>query len=112
MRTLRACFVELTVEVLLYALGHEKDLRYRPFGRRMGLSTRSPTRTAQDREDACPRLARRLRRHLLRLEERLPMADVARRLPALVHGLLSFPEVSLEWALAPYLRDPSCGGEE
>src|SRR5215212_5282436 len=85
---LRACFVELKVEVLLYALGHEKDLRYRPFGRRMGLSTRSPTRTAQDREDACPRLARRLRRHLLRLEERLPMADVARRLPALVYRLL------------------------
>src|SRR5215208_3437232 len=34
----------------------------------------------KDREDACPRLARRLRRHLLRLEERLPLADVARRL--------------------------------
>jgi hypothetical protein len=32
----RACFAELKVEVLLYALGHEKDLRYRPFGRRMG----------------------------------------------------------------------------
>jgi DNA invertase Pin-like site-specific DNA recombinase len=42
-RSLRACFAELKVEVLLYALGHEKDLRYRPFGRRMGLSTRSPT---------------------------------------------------------------------
>jgi site-specific DNA recombinase len=26
--------------------------------------------------------------------------------------LLPFPEVSLERALAPYLRDPSCGGEE
>ena len=33
---LRTCFAELKAEVLLYALGHEKDLRYRPFGRRMG----------------------------------------------------------------------------
>src|SRR5215217_1532554 len=76
-QALRACFAELKVEVLRYALGHEEDLRHRPFGRRMGLSTRPPTRTAQDREDAYPRPARRLRRHLLRLEERLPMADVA-----------------------------------
>jgi hypothetical protein len=46
----------LKVEVFRYALGHEKDLRHRPFGRRVGLSTSSPTRTTQDREDAYPRL--------------------------------------------------------
>ena len=34
-----------------------QNLPHRPFGCRMGLSTRSPTRTAQDREDACHLLA-------------------------------------------------------
>lgn len=48
---LRACFAELKAEVLLYALGHEKDLRHRPFGRRVGLSTRPPTRTAHALRD-------------------------------------------------------------
>jgi len=55
--------------MLLYALGHGKDLRYQPFGRRMGLSTRLPTRTAQDREDACPRLARRLEKYIYHFGE-------------------------------------------
>src|SRR5829696_1902545 len=69
-----------------------------------GLSTRSPTRTAQDREDAYPRPARRLRRHLLRLEEWLPLAVVAWRLPALVYRLLPPPQVPPERPLAPGLR--------
>ena len=109
---LRACFAELKDQVFRYALGHEKDLRHRPFGRRVGLSTRSPTRTTQDREDAYPRPARRLRRYLLRLEERLPLADVAWRLSTLTYHLLPLPQVPTERPLAPDLRDLSCGGEE
>ena len=58
----------------------------------------------------CP--ARRLRRHLLRLEEWLPLAVVAWRLPALAYRLLPLPQVPPERPLAPGLRDPSCGGEE
>jgi hypothetical protein len=29
---LRACFAELKVQVVGYAIGHEKDLRHQPFG--------------------------------------------------------------------------------
>lgn len=56
-------------------------------------------------------LARRLRRDLLRLEERLSLADVARRLPALAHRLLPLSQIPPERALAPCLRDPSRGAE-
>ena len=34
---LRACYAELRVGMVLYALAHEKDLHYRPLQRRVGL---------------------------------------------------------------------------
>ena len=55
-----------------------------------------------------PLLARRLRRYLLRLDERLPLADVTRRLPAWSTVYASFDrrraeEVRKDCALAGHM---------
>jgi choline dehydrogenase-like flavoprotein len=75
---LRACFAGLRVGMVVYALAHEKDLHYRPLRRGVDLSEEPSSGLKATDQHACPRLAGGLRRHLLRLEEWLPLADVAR----------------------------------
>lgn len=108
---LRACFVELRAERILYALVHEKDLSNRSLRRRMGSLEDPPSGLEVAGQTAYPLLVRHLRRDLLCLEEWLPLADVARRLSALVYRLLSLPKVLYERALASDLPGPPRGRE-
>jgi hypothetical protein len=42
----------------------------------------------------------------------MSLANVAQRLPSLVHRLLPFPKVQSERGVAPHICGPPCGGEE
>ena len=75
---LRACFARLNVEIVLYALRHEKDLLYRSLRRRVDVAEGSPSRCQTAEQAALSLFARDLRRDLLRLEERMPLAASAR----------------------------------
>src|SRR5215210_1921714 len=75
---LRACFAELRVGMVLYALAHEKDLHYRPLRRRVGLPEKPSSGLEVTSEDAYSRPARDLRRDLLRPQKRLSLAASAR----------------------------------
>ena len=77
-QALRACFAELRVRMVLYALSHEKDLLYRPLRQGMGLPEDPSSSIEATEHDACSFPARDLRRDLLRLEKRLSLAAIAR----------------------------------
>jgi hypothetical protein len=70
--------------MVLYALAHE-DLHYRPLRRRVGLPEESSSGLEVTGQNAYSRPARDLRRDLLRLEKRLPMAASARGLPLSIY---------------------------
>src|SRR5215213_1702425 len=73
---------------MTYAPEHEKELLDRSIRRRMAVS-RVPCRGSQQAWTAAdPRQPHNPRRHLLCLEERLPLASAALRLPALGDRLL------------------------
>jgi Transposase DDE domain len=73
---------------MTYAPGHEEELLHRSIRRRMGVPRvpRSAAQSAGTAEE--PHHPRGARRRLLRPEERLPLAAVAPRLPALGDRLL------------------------
>ena len=50
--TMRACFAELRVGMVLYALAHEKDLHYRPLRRLVGLPEKPSSGLEVSRENA------------------------------------------------------------
>ena len=51
-----------------------------------------------------PLLARHLRRCLLRLEKRLPVATFAPRFPSVVYRLLSLQKIAPQWSVVPPLQ--------
>ena len=80
---------------MTYAREYEKELLHRPVRRRMGVPGASCPRPEQARTTEGPRRPRDPQRRLLRTQERLSLATLATRLPALGDCLLVVREVAL-----------------
>src|ERR687889_48438 len=66
---------------------HEKSIPNRPCRYRVGVHRSALAGPRKRRATSPAQLARDPRRHLLSLEERLPLAAFAPRLPSMAHGL-------------------------
>src|SRR5829696_8813720 len=80
---------------MTYAPGHEKELFDRSLRHRVGMHRALPPASPQARTTEDPRHPRSPRRHLLRTEERLPLAPTTEGFPAVGDRLLVVREVAL-----------------
>src|SRR5918997_3810580 len=79
---------------MTYARGHEKELLDRPVRRRMEVPGAPCPASEQARTTEGPRRPRDTRCHLLRAQERLPLAAAPKGLPALGDRLLVVRKVA------------------
>src|SRR5215203_3856058 len=87
----RNCLKRGTEGLARYPTEHEKSISDRPLRCRMELPRILPSRSQSQRASSCLYPARDPRRHLLRAKERLRLATLATRLPALEDGLPLLP---------------------
>ena len=98
--------------MVVYDLTKEKNLHYRPLRPGVDLPEEPSSSLKAIDQNACPRLAGGLRRHLLRLEERLSLATSARRLSSMADGFLPLPPIPPERAMASCFHDTAGGREQ